>query len=347
MATAMRAQWGRLADQILPKIHEKLEAGDWAGAETLANQLTLKGVVASVRPKLEELAVSAVLFGAHRVTGDVKTTTIHKTKVVPPELHGALAQLEHSIEHDAADYVRKRLHAFIADLKRQDATAHMQKDDISTEQLDESGGLLQPEQAGKKKRKVKAEFDLSTALNDAVLNDVAVPIDLGAHLTTSRLITLGYLSQAQKSGQSRYRVDEVLDDKTCPVCQEMNGKIFSTGPQLARTMQALSTSDPADLKSIAPWPDLEDVQGGDPEDLQAQGYGAPPYHPYCYSEGTKVYTRRGFIDFRDVVLETDEFWSIDPVTRATSWVKAVASQVYDHKGDMYRVGTGGARPRCW
>ena len=61
--------------------------------------------------------------------------------------------------------------------------------------------------------------------------------------------------------------------------------LASFGPKLsekaARTLQALGTADPQDLKAIAPWPELDDVAGGDPDELQGQGYGAPPYHPGC------------------------------------------------------------------
>ena len=152
MATAMHAEWDRLSGSIMKGLHGKIAARDWAGAETLANQLTLKGVVAKVRPRLEELALSAILFGAHRVTGSVKTTHFAKNKVIPRELRSAIDQMEHAVEHDASDYVRKALHAKIAELKRLDERAHMQKDDVSDEQLAETGGLQQPEQAARARR---------------------------------------------------------------------------------------------------------------------------------------------------------------------------------------------------
>ncbi len=449
MAAAMHAEWDRLSGSILKELHGKIAARDWAGAETLANNLTLKGVVTKVRPRLEELALSAILFGAHRVTGSVKTTHFAKNKVIPKELHAAIDQMEHAVEHDASDYGRNQLHAKIAELKRLDERAHMQKDDVSDEQLAQTGGLQEPEQGQRKKGKrkllteqdvakrvfkggktlyvhrelkntdeflawargqgfkttvpaddlhvtlcysktpldwpkpdtselivpadtdhrrsieqfgkgavvlsfpsealsarnaalraagatsdyegyaphvtitydlpddveladidlydgplvfgpevyeqvkgfdpatdldeevLKAEFDLTAALNDAVDKGGKVAINLGATLTTSRLVTLGFLSQAKESGRKTYQVDEVLDDRTCPVCMEMNGTPFDVDRQYDRTLQALGTADPQDLKEIAPWPGLDDVAGGDPDELQGQGYGAPPYHPGC------------------------------------------------------------------
>ena len=99
--------------------------------------------------------MSAVLFGAHRVTGSVKTTHFAKNKVIPKELHAAIDQMEHAVEHDASDYVRNLLHAKIAELKRLDERAHMQKDDVSDEQLAETGGLQEPEQGRRKKGRGK------------------------------------------------------------------------------------------------------------------------------------------------------------------------------------------------
>ena len=434
---------------MLPSLQAAVEKGDWAGAETLANALTLQGIVAKVRPKLEEMAVSALLFGAHRVTKDVKATAFMNGRALPPELQNALNQLEHAIKSDAADAIRKKLHAAIAGMKRADPRAHMKHDiytepdkrpdaqsaeefppepdesgatmrrrekdaqagrwskgDLSGAELAEHGGLLEPEQAetnfdqtkkvhaagvmfrtpdgkvlflrrapkggdaggtwafpgGKvepgethqeavsrecdeeigvspspKRLKLehvgsngyrtfstdadeeftprlnhehtdyvwahpiqapeplhpgvretlgrgflrKAEMSLADQLNAVIQKGAKPPIDLAASLTTSRLVTLGFLTQAQNDGHTQYQVDEVLDERTCPVCVLMNGKTFDVAQQYSRTIQCLSASDPMDLKALAPWPDLEDVQGLDEDALQAGGYGAPPYHAGC------------------------------------------------------------------
>ena len=491
MAGAMKAQWDKLAADIVPKLHDALEAKDYARAQEIANKLTMEGVVKKVRPRLEELAVSALLFGAHRVTGDVHKTLYASGEPVPQALHNGLSQLEHAVEMDAAEYVRATIHKLIEDLKRADASAHMQKDDIYTEpskrpdaqtaeetppepdeagdqarrrekfmglarwakegdvndaQLAETGGLQTPEQGGLKKRKrqtvtkkegpktlyvnrplvnaadviawakeqgfasaqkpedmhvtlcySKEPFDwdhlepdvgivtvkggpraiqqfnkgavvleldspdltaehqgfrgagasydfasyrphititwegaprdvsqiepyqgdlvfgpqefkpinndwqkeheetalnkadtrtLAERINDCVVNGGRVSADLSASLTTSRLITLGFLSQASSQGVIRYRVDEVLDDRTCQVCAMMHGKVFNVADQMARTVQALSTGDPADLKVLAPWPsqsaeNIARMQSMSNLDLQSAGLGAPPYHAGC------------------------------------------------------------------
>jgi hypothetical protein len=489
MAAAMRAEWDKLASEVVAKLHDAISRKDWATAQKHANELTLKGVVTKVRPRLEELAVSALLFGAHRVTKDVKTTSFMNGAAIPHALQHGLNQLEHAVEHDASDYVRKAVHKAIEELKRQDETAHVQKDDVYTEkskrpdnqtaedyepdpdvdgatakrqeallgragwqqkddvseaELAATGGLLEPEQGGGKKKKKqwvtktegpktlyvnrpllnaneliawaetqgfksvskpedmhvticyakepfdwddlepamdnvtivngerelhqfgdavvlvfdspllaeehdefmragasfdypeyhshvtitwqgaprplneitpfdgnlqfgpqefaainddwkadhqeialrKAEKTLTDMLNDAVVNGGKVATDVGAQLTTSRLVSLGFLSEAQKAGHSQYQVDEVLDDRTCPVCEYMNGKTFDVDAQFSRVVQQLSTSDPQDLKDLAPWPgqgedDLQELYAQSAEELQAAGLGGPPYHPGC------------------------------------------------------------------
>ena len=83
MSAAMKAEWDRLASSIVEQLHSAIAAKKWAEAQELANKLTLQGVVTKVRPRLEELAVSALLFGAHRVTGDVKETPVRQGDADP------------------------------------------------------------------------------------------------------------------------------------------------------------------------------------------------------------------------------------------------------------------------
>ena len=109
-----------------------------------------------------------------------------------------------------------------------------------------------------------------------MVNGGKVAADLGASLTTSRLVSLGFLSEAQKAGASKYQVDEVLDDRTCPVCEYMNGKTFDVDDQFGRIVQQLSAADPQALKDLAPWPgqskdDLQELYAQSPEELQGSG----------------------------------------------------------------------------
>jgi hypothetical protein len=51
-------------------------------------------------------------------------------------------------------------------------------------------------------------------INGCVVNGGQVSADLSASFTTSQPISLGFLSQTTSQGVVRYRVDEVLDDRT-------------------------------------------------------------------------------------------------------------------------------------
>ncbi|WP_113155979.1 ADP-ribosyltransferase [Nitratireductor sp. OM-1] len=132
----------------------------------------------------------------------------------------------------------------------------------------------------------KAETkSLAQRLNDAVLSGRSL-VDVNANLTTSRLISLGFLSEAVEKNVTTYQVNEVLDDVTCAVCREMHGKSFTVVSEYSKIMTALSTSDPQELRNIAPWPKntkagLAALREMNPEEMQLAGYGSPPYHPGC------------------------------------------------------------------
>ncbi len=126
---------------------------------------------------------------------------------------------------------------------------------------------------------------LAQMLNAAVLEGRKM-VDIGANLTTSRLVSLGFLAEAVNSEITTYQVSEVLDDVTCDVCRHMHGKIFNVGQEYSRLMTVLATSDPSELKHLAPWPKntkagLAELRGMTPEEMQVAGYGSPPYHPGC------------------------------------------------------------------
>lgn len=129
------------------------------------------------------------------------------------------------------------------------------------------------------------ELTLAEKINQATLGTGKKLFDLAANLTTSRLIAFGFLSQASHS-ETQYQVNEVLDDKTCPVCQFMHGKVFSVAHEYGKVLSALGTQDPKELADVAPWPDqskagIKSLKAMSNVELQTAGYGSPPYHPHC------------------------------------------------------------------
>ena len=156
MAAAMRSGWYKRARALANQLQPLIDEGKWGDAQTVVNQITLEGVVSGVHRKIEEMAVSALLFGAHHAAGSVKDTALAKGKGIPQEMAHAIAQLVHMVEKDGRDYVCKQLHQAIEALKRADEAAHLQKDDIAEPDLASNGGLQQPEQAPKKRKLKKS-----------------------------------------------------------------------------------------------------------------------------------------------------------------------------------------------
>ena len=131
----------------------------------------------------------------------------------------------------------------------------------------------------------QAMMDLADKLNVATMTGKKL-FDVAANVTTSRIISFGFLSQASKKGHTQYQINAILDDRTCPVCVYMNGKTFVVPHEYGKVLQALGTSDPKELKSIAPWPSqskagLVTLYAMTPAQLQAAGFGSPPFHPLC------------------------------------------------------------------
>ncbi len=131
-----------------------------------------------------------------------------------------------------------------------------------------------------------AASETAALFNNAMTGNMTMLSSIGSSLTTSRVITYGFLLEASANGILTYMVSEVLDARTCPVCQFMHGQTFSVEIALARMTRLIQITDPAELRAAAPFADqsaagmaeLRELDGGD---LQARGMNTPPYHPLC------------------------------------------------------------------
>lgn len=128
--------------------------------------------------------------------------------------------------------------------------------------------------------------ELSAKFQQAMMGNLNALVSISANLTISRVITYGFLIEASANGIVEFEVSEILDERTCPVCELMNGQNFAVERALARTAEIITVTDPAELRSKAPWPkqdaaSLEELRALDSEDLQTMGFDTPPYHPFC------------------------------------------------------------------
>ena len=286
IASAMQVEWRKAAEKVQETVHPLLETGKFAEAHYEADRLTMTGVVEEQKLRLEEFATSALLFGAHNATGTLKDVSfVTGAQKLPEGLQQALAQLSHMVEQGGGEYVRGALHDLIhaEELKARG----LFKDDLSGCDLEEDDAqlILEQGQRGKKpKAFAKAEkMTLAERLNDAVIGAGRAMIDISANLTTSRLVSLGFLAEAAHRETKTYQVTEELDSRTCAVCRYLHGKTFEVVHEYFRLLSVLGTQE---LKSAAPWPrqdtaGLKAVYSMSAAEMQNAGYGSPPYHPGC------------------------------------------------------------------
>lgn len=123
-----------------------------------------------------------------------------------------------------------------------------------------------------------------------------------ANLTVSRAHHFGFLDWADVNGIMYYEVSAVLDDKTCPACFKMDGKVFSVKDALAYRDKFLAAAgDKNRLKADTPFltnKTVDDVQGINQSNIRGitgnnertssaetrAGTGHfyfPPFHPSC------------------------------------------------------------------
>ena len=264
MVKALTSGWAQPVSDLVPELHRLLAQGKWAAADQLIDTLSLAGAVDNARERIEELAVAALLFGAHHVSGDVSATSFATgKKAIPAGVQQAISQLDISLKYMTAERTRAALHALVADLERQ-----------GKQRIYKAEAWL-----------ADSELSLADRLNAAVLEGKAL-VDINASLTTSRLISLGFQSECTVQNVTTYKISEVLDSKTCPVCAFMNGKTFDVASEYSKLMTVLGTTDPNELRGLAPWPgssasSMQALGSMSSPSLQAAGFGSPPYHPRC------------------------------------------------------------------
>jgi len=147
---------------------------------------------------------------------------------------------------------------------------------------------------------------------------------LAASIQVSRLSAFGFLAEAADAGILNYRIDAVLDERTCEVCRQMDGWVFPVEAGMALAQQIMDTDDPDTLKSIAPFyaqnkASLAALKGYATEDFINEGMSLPPFHPLC----------------RCILTPTDEPADIHP-TQLSDRV-ALASQTLYGEGDGTRL----------
>jgi len=295
-------------------IYTALDRQDFLAAREAINDLDLKDVVGKTFEALEELAISSLLFGAANATNDLeKVSYLAKDKPLPDEITSALIQLDAAFKHNVSEQLRRELHKVI-DAAEEEVKAALFKGEI-----------------------IKADTrTVSQKLNDAVLKGKDM-VDLHANLTTSRLISFGFLAEAVEQGITTYQISEELDHKTCALCEAMHGRTFNVAYEYSKVRSAMLTSDPNELKNIAPWPkntkaEVARIRGAEADNLQGEGFGSPPFHPFCRGILVTVGTASEMVtDYR--LEDFPESWNVD-IEDMDIWNKNVKISPQEFKDSM-------------
>jgi SPP1 gp7 family putative phage head morphogenesis protein len=93
----------------------------------------------------------------------------------------------------------------------------------------------------------------------------------------------GQLRSFADIGVTKYVIVNPRDDRTCPVCSQMDGKVFSVSDGMAQMKAELEADSPEAIKEIHPWVSAKELKsiGGSSKALANAGLALPGYHFRC------------------------------------------------------------------
>ena len=192
-----------LSRTIVDRVTELADAGDYYQAHQVIQQIDYAPALEKVRGYVEFIAVTSILLGRSNSTKGNKPTTK---------------------ELDATDtQVVKDGVTLMLDGMARRAVLRIQKN--AEQVLDQfEAARLVKEQEVKKAELGPTSFEgLALKLNSAVSGGTQAVVDINANLTTSRMISYGFISEQITRNVETFQISEVLDKRTCPVCEGMHG----------------------------------------------------------------------------------------------------------------------------
>lgn len=240
--------------QILPLVQRQ----EWAKAEAVVNSIDVSSVFEDNKAYIEYSTYAAMLFGASRLTSKPENSII-ATRNHTEEVKLGTESLRRALTISVAKSMREALLVDIASAK--------------------AGLLHQDTTLVAKAPRVLKPFQSFAENADASLK-------LISQLHTSRVSTYGFTAEAEVLGVTRYKINEQLDNRICPICSYMHGKTFSVSDARNTITKVLSSINPDDTAEIQPWPNQSPdevvyFKNMTIEQLVAKNWHIPPYHPHC------------------------------------------------------------------
>lgn len=264
-----------------------LQDNDFPKARSLVASISMEGVFVEVENYVSFITNMAMLFGASRVTPDPGTSVVGLGYEATASSQ-AVQSFGSTLTVLAEQNLRDRAMQLIA--------------------LEEGAKELDLIAKADRPRIVKNFSSFMDGAGKAYMNVVS-------SLHTSRVSAYGFVAEAEAMGYDEYQINEQLDNRTCPVCAHMHGKVFKVKKAKQLLDVALRVKSPEDLRHIQPWP-LQDKESlklftemGDDE-LVANNWHIPPYHPGC----------------RGLLVRSGKAPSIDDLTNGTTDISYKSSE---------------------
>jgi SPP1 gp7 family putative phage head morphogenesis protein len=96
-----------------------------------------------------------------------------------------------------------------------------------------------------------------------------------------RSSSCGAVRQFEEAGIHEYEWFAMGDDRMCPTCGALNGKIFQVQNAASKVNSMMMATSPDAVKEIMPWKSFSAIDGLDSEELEAIGVSMPPVHGRC------------------------------------------------------------------
>lgn len=246
--------WVPLWRDTQKKIIKLANANEWGQARHLANNIDLKPLVDDLRQLAATFSEAALFLGASRIDDPRKASFYGNPDAMA---------ISNGVEQWAV--VLERNATIALQTQATNLLSQMEMDAADNEAT----------------RIIKADPKLASVGKAGTQFSRAA-----ASLMISRMSTVGFMLEASVRGIQVYRVNEVMDAATCPICAEMHDKTFPVGDGMALSSAIMGATDPESLKSIAPFPSqskasIKSVQDMSQGQLISAGLNLPPYHPYC------------------------------------------------------------------
>ena len=257
---------------------------DFGAAHEVCAKLAFTAPLEDQEPAVETLGTAAFLLGANFVAGSVGATKVARGDAdLPFEVAHAGRTLLRTLDQVVGEEVRRSTTNLLIEIEllrdEERAVEFTTKDEVHARALVQKVGGIQ-------NITNVPPGGLGAFLNSSVRGNIKRSFDLGANLTTSRLVSFGYLSEAVDRGQTTYQRSEVLDSVICPVCRRLHGRVFSVAPAHDIIRSQLLESDPKKLKGSFPFPassraGVKELTSLSRAELEERGWSVPPSHPHC------------------------------------------------------------------